>query len=454
MKRCNLVVASLATLATLATLAAPALAGGMVLPFRGVRDTQNGGALVAGSDEADGIWLNPAGIAHIKRKTLVVAAMHVKQGVDYTRIDSGNNEMETISNDHPGQPIPAIAFVSPVRDGRLVIGGGTWTPYAGLHRYAIDGTQRYGSISIAQTKILHLTFVAAYRVDDKLRVGATVQNMLTVLDSRVILSGCPGQTVCAPEDPEFDSDVRVKQTDVFAPTGSLGVQYDAHPKVTIGAMFQLPAFISGATGKLQTKLPSSGFYEGATVKGDEASVEMDLPASLHAGVEFRPNDKLRLEAALHVEFWGTHENITFTPRGMTIENVAGVGTYALGPSVIPRNYKTSYAPAIGGEYELGDATVGAGYSYETSAVEKGYVSPLTVDAAKHLFGLGGSYRFDSWSIGASLAIAKLADTDVSLEEAKVPQLSPVRGQPMDVMINAGRYESTYLLAGLRFGKGF
>lgn len=450
MKRLTSIVAALASLSVIS----PAFAGGMVLPFRGVRDTQNGGALVAGAEDADGMWLNPAGIAHIDAPTLVIAAMHVKQDVDYTRIDSGNNELDTISNDHPGQPIPAIGFVAPVGNGKLVLGGGTWTPYAGLHRYAIDGTQRYGSISIAQTKILHLTFAAAYRVSDKLRVGATVQNMVTVLDSRVVLSGCPGQTVCAPEDPEFDSDVRVKQTDVFAPTGSLGVQYDAHPKVTLGAMFQLPASISGATGKLQTKLPSSGFYEGATVQGDEASVEMDLPGSFHAGVEVRPTDRLRLEAALHVELWGTHEEITFTPKNMTIENVAGVGSYALGPSVIPRNYKTSYAPAIGGEYTLGQVTLGAGYSYETSAVEKGYVSPLTVDAAKHMVGLGGGYRGSSWTAGASLAIAKLADTDVSLAEAKVPQLSPVRGQPMDVMINAGRYESTYLLAGFRFGKTF
>src|SRR5688500_7372518 len=296
MKRFSSLVALLAT-------TAPVFAGGMVLPFRGVRDAERGGALVAGAGDADSIWLNPAGIANLTQMTLTVAAMYVDQQVDYARVDSGGNTMPSVSNDHPGQPIPTLAFVAPIGDGRLVIGGGTWTPYAGLHRYAIDGTQRYGSISIAQTKILHLTFAAAYRVNDKLRVGATIQNMVTALDSRVILSGCPGQTICAPEDPEFDSDVRVKQTDLFAPTGSIGVQYDAHPQVTVGAMFQLPAYISGAEGKLQAKLPASGFYEGATLVGDTASVEMDLPASIHAGVEYRPLPELRVEAALHVELW-------------------------------------------------------------------------------------------------------------------------------------------------------
>src|SRR5687768_12294205 len=122
--------------------AAPAYAGGMVLPFRGVRDTQRGGALVAGADDADAIWLNPAGIAHVSDTTIFLTTMYVDQQVDYTRIDSGGNALPTISNDHPGQPIPSFGVVVPVND-RLVVGGGSWTPYAGLHRYAIDGSQRY-----------------------------------------------------------------------------------------------------------------------------------------------------------------------------------------------------------------------------------------------------------------------------------------------------------------------
>jgi long-chain fatty acid transport protein len=433
--------------------AAPAAAGGMVLPFRGVRDTQRGGALVAGADDADAIWLNPAGIAHVADTSVFLTTMYVDQQVNYARIDSGGNQLPTISNEHPGQPIPSLGVVVPLGD-RLVLGAGTWTPYAGLHRYAIDGSQRYGSISIAETKILYATLAAAYRVTDRVRVGVTVQDVVTALDSRVVLSGCPGQTVCAPEDPEFDSDVRIRQTDVFAPSASFGVQVDASEHVTLGAMVQLPAKISGATGTLQTKLPSSGFYEGAQIMGDAASVDMTLPGSIHAGIEAHPSKMWKFEMALHVELWSEHEAITFTPKNMAIVNVAGVGTYELGPSTIPRHYRNSYSPSVGGEYTLGRTTIGAGYAYETAAAPLGYVSPLTVDATKHLFGLGGAYRAGSWNVGASVGVALLLDRDVSLADAKVPQLTPVRGQPSDVMINAGRYESKYVLAGVRLAKTF
>jgi len=75
-----------------------------------------------------------------------------------------------------------------------------------------------------------------------------------------------------------------------------------------------------------------------------------------------------------------------------------------------------------------------------------------VDSAKHLLGIGGGYEAGGWQIGASLGIAILADVQVSLAEARVPQLTPIRDQPGEVMVNAGSYRSRYLLAGLRFAR--
>jgi hypothetical protein len=49
---------------------------------------------------------------------------------------------------------------------------------------------------------------------------------------------------------------------------------------------------------------------------------------------------------------------------------------------------------------------------------------------------------------------KLADVDLAMADAKVPQLTPVRGQPSDVMVNAGSYQSHYVMAGVRCAKSF
>ncbi len=447
----------LAVISPIAALASDALAGGMVLPVKGVRDLERAGALVAGAEDADSLWLNPAGLANlVGTRSLLVGATYVNQQVDYERIDSGGNRMAPISNEYPGIGIPTLAAAFG-RGDKLVLAAGVTAPYSALHRYDVDGAQRYSSISLAESASVLVAVGVAYRVTPRLRVGATLQNAVTDLRSRVVLSGCPGQTVCAPEDPEFDADTKVDALDLFSPTGSLGVQYelgDRPPGITLGAMIQAPSKVSGE-GKLTTKLPSSGFYEGAVVVGDRARVEMTIPAMVRFGVEVRPDPALRVEAAVAVELWSMHDDITITPEDVRIENIAGVGTYEVGPTVIPRNYRNSYACSVGGEYELGpSARVGGGYAYETAAAPEGYVSVLTVDSSKHLLGLGASFHRGRWVAGASLGYVKLADVDVSLDEARIPQLTPVRGQPSDVMVNAGSYRSSYLLGGLRFSTRF
>jgi long-chain fatty acid transport protein len=432
-----------------------ALAGGMVLPVRGVRTVERAGALIAGADDADALWLDPAGLAHLAgdgNRALLFDAAYVYQTVDYTRIDSSGNQLAPVSNGQPGQPIPTLAGALGIGD-RLVIAGGIAAPYAGLHKYNDHGPQRYASVSLTGSAFVYVTFGAAYKVNDRLRVGATVMDVFSKVASQIVLSGCPGQTVCAPEDPEFDSLAQDTQTDYFAPSGSIGVQYDATSTATIGLAVQAPSRVS-ATGKFTARLPSSSFFQGARVVGDESELTLTLPAVVRAGIEVRPTPELRIEAALDVELWSMHDEIRISPHGVAIQNAAGVGTYVVGDVTIPRNYRTSFAPAIGVEWHGPSFMVGAGYSYETAAAPAGYVSVLTVDSTKHLVGVGGGYEANGWQIGASAGFVALSEVDVPLADAKVPQLTPIRDQPSTLMINAGTYKSHYIIAGLRFARRF
>ena len=42
---------------------------------------------------------------------------------------------------------------------------------------------------------------------------------------------------CAPEDHNFDLGMHITQTDYLAPSGSLGIQYDASAAITLGAVW-------------------------------------------------------------------------------------------------------------------------------------------------------------------------------------------------------------------------
>ncbi|MEZ4401965.1 MAG: outer membrane protein transport protein [Kofleriaceae bacterium] len=439
-------------LVAVALTAGPALAsaGGMYLPTRGVRPTARAGAFIAGADDVSALWFNPAGLAQLHRPSFLADAGFVHQAVAYDRIDSGGNPQPTVTNQAPGLPVPSLGYAHPVGD-RVVVAGGVWAPYAGLAKFAADGPQRYSSVDMSKSLIVTAGVGVAVRLG-RLRLGATLQDHLVALTSDIVLSGCPGQTVCAPEDPEFDSYNRIEQRSYFQPSGSLGVQYDATARVTVGAAVQLPVAVAGQ-GTLASRLPDSGFFNGAAVEGDRADISLTLPAALRAGVEVRPG-RWRVEAAVDVELWGAHDEILIEPKDVRIVGAPGVGTYEFGPIHLPRKYRTSYALQLGVEGRPSASlplTVRAGYSFETAAAPDAYLSVLTVDGAKHLVATGLGYRAGSWTIDGVVGFAAMGERHVDPTVGVAPQVNPIRdtsAAPLEVFVNWGDYRASWLIAGL------
>ena len=46
------------------------------------------------------------------------------------------------------------------------------------------------------------------------------------------------------------------------------------------------------------------------------------------------------------------------------------------------------------------------------------------------------------------------NVNLSLADAKIPQLTPIRDQPSEVYVNAGQYHTKYIVGGLRVSKQF
>lgn len=413
-----------------------------MLPIRGVRSLERAGALIAGADDADALFLDPAGLGHLAgdgRRALLFDVAYVYQPVTYT---PPGQPPET--NQLPGAPIPTIAGALGIGD-RLVIAGGIAEPYAGSHRYDATGAQRYASVSIAGSTFAVVAVGAAYVVSPRLRVGATLQDQIALLDLQLVASACPGTMTCAPTDASFDLPAHVHQAGYLSPSGSIGVQYEPSPVVAIGAAIQAPARVWG-TGTIALTPPTSSVFTGQAITGDQASLRFWLPPALRVGVEYHPGDALRVEAALDVELWSLHDQISIEPHGVML------GGSPVGPMTIARGYRTSFAPSLGAEYHAFGAMFGAGVGYETAAAPAGEVSVLAVDASKLIVGLGGGYAARGWQIGAAAGYARLAD--VAVTDPKVAQLQPIRPIPQPIYINGGTYQSSYLVAGIRAARRF
>ena len=447
---------------TACTISGTVHAGGLQLASRGVRPTARGGAFIAGADGLSSFGFNPAGVAALARDQHRYLALvdlgFVRQSARYTRIDSGMNPQPPVRNEAPGLPIPTVAAAMDIGDDGAVALG-IYAPYAGLGKYPEAGPQRYSLVDLSQSLLAIFEVTYGHQLGERVRLGVGLQNMVFYMDSTVAFSACPGQTICAPEDPEFDAVGKVTQLSPVNPSAVAGAQVEVTDWLRVGVAGQLPFFIGGS-GKIQTRLPSSGFFEGAEVRGDRAEVSFTLPAALRMGVEVAPLPGWKVELATQIEFWSQHDEFLIEPRGVRIEDAAGVGTYEVGALRIPRQFENTVAVNLGVEGQPLPSlplTALAGYSFETAAAPDEYLTVLTVDGTRHLIAAGAGYQLGAWKLDAALGFVMVADRQVAPDEGRAPQLSPIRDdsdEPLEVYVNWGQYTSSWLMIGAGASRAF
>ncbi|MBK9260081.1 MAG: outer membrane protein transport protein [Polyangiaceae bacterium] len=457
---------------TIASFGARADAAGLYLSERGVRPLGRGGAFVAGADDLGAIVYNPAGLADVG-KSLLLDATYVHFSSDYTRRtlvrQTDPNTGETISEQiqtldpvqgsAPFIPIPTLAF-SFVPADKWTVAFGLWAPYAGIATYpdTVNGRpapQRYSLLSLEGSILGVGGAYASYEVSPTLRIGAGLEILAGSFNTTVVFSGCvPDKFFCAPEQPEWDVLAEMSVGPIVAPSGNAGVIWLPHPKVRVGLSGHLPFWVRSG-GTIRTRLPSAAPFATAKQEGEDASVAFELPWNLRAGVEARPVDKLRLEAALAYDGWGVHDSIRVDPEGVALKNVVGFPeTYYIPPVNLQRQFQGAFSVRLGGEYRIpvgkAQIDVRAGFGFETSAVPNEYVSVLTIDSNKITPSIGAGLTLGALRLDMVVAHAVIFSQDVDPRQAKISQVSPVIANPAPNpnIINGGTYSASATMIGL------
>ncbi len=398
-----------AVAAALATLASGARAGGFYLVDRGVRPLGRGGAFVAGADDQHAVWYNPAGLSEAGNGLLVDGAL-VLFANTYTRTAQPDPSMPAVSfapvqGSGAPVPIPTLVVTHDFGLRHFRFAAGAYAPYAALPTYdsAPLAPQRYSLITLDGSALAVAGVWAAWKPHPMISVGAGVQVLIGSFVSQLAFSACPATVTCAPEDPQWDSLAQLNVGPIVAPTGNVGVRFNPHRVVSIGASFNLPITVD-AGARLDVRLPSAPFYDGARVEGNSAQVGFTLAPIARVGVEVRPTERTRVELAATWEGWSVHDAINLAPRGVRIVNARAVGTYEVGDVSLARNFQDVWSVRVGGEHRFDVGAYGitarAGFSYETSATPAAYTSVLTFDADKATVSLGaslarGRFRLDA-----------------------------------------------------------
>lgn len=452
----------------------PAYAGGLFTADRGVRPLGRGGAFVAGADDLHSIWYNPAGLAdagtsilvdfswlnyssEFRRRTQVADA-----GGTYRVVDSPEVKGTT-----PFLPIPTIAgSYNWGQRKEYTIAFGALAPYTAISSYplTVDGQpspSRYSLVSMDGSALLLMGGYFAYKPTEKIRIGGGLQAMVGKFASRVVFSASPSdRLIGAPEDPSYDALSQLDVGPIVAPSANFGAIAEPDPRVRLGLSAQLPFWIN-APATVKVRLPTAAPFDRAYQDGEDAQVRFRLPPILRAGVEYRPiregDSRLKIELAYVREFWSLHDSIDIRSENIRLYDVTGFPSpFGVAPISLPRNFQDSNSFRLGGEYSVKNLLrdywidLRAGISYETSGIPKEWVSPLTYDANKLVASVGGSVNIaPHWRMDGMAALALLDGTNVLPEEAQVPRINPVKGNPTATeAINGGSYSGRAIILGV------
>ncbi len=451
-------------------------AGGFWITDRGARPMARGFAFVAGADDPQSLWYNPAGLAWSGQQLMLDASYMFFDGT-YVRVDSGGRELGPVGIDILPIPIPGAGYSHPINE-EWTIGVGSFAPNAMLLNYDdyyVDGRfercdpddgdvrcvapQRYSLQTMKGSALAELAVAAAWRPREDLAIGFGAHILAGTFVAETTLTGCDGAICTRNENPEVDGAARLTVFPVFDIGPTAGITYDAGP-IRIGASFiWWPRAIRG-TAHMDVRIPSSPMFSGARVEGDEAKVTVDFPLQARLGVEVQPIEALRIEAAVVWEQWSSQTAMTIEPRNIWIRDVLAIGDYQVGPVSIPRNMNDVWSLRLGTTVSPlpdGSVEISFGANYENSSFDDEYLTALTIDTRKLVVAGGVSVRvMDGLYFDASYSHVFLEDRNVT--NSAVPQpnaIRPPQSEATAAYIGNGRYtmEANIVAAGLRYQFG-
>jgi long-chain fatty acid transport protein len=406
-------------------------------------------------------------LADVKRRTQVTDAAKTVRVYEYPKVSASS----------PFLPLPTIAFAARFgpavpnddpaapKEPQFAAGASLLAPNAALQTYpsTVDGRPsptRYSLISMEGSALLYISGHFAWKPVKQFRIGASFQLLAGSFKSTLMLNANPAdRLIGAPEDPQYDTLTELDAKPIIAPSGALGMIFEPTPAVRIGLSGQLPVWVNApATNKV--RLPSAAVFDRASQDGDGVRVKFRLPPILRAGVEVRvpmaEKREIRAELAYVREFWSMHDTIDIVPDGLALKGITGFPSPFTIPKIsLPRNFQDSNSFRLGGEFGMpigqdNRLTIRLGVNYETSAIPRAYLSALTVDMNKLTPGLGVGFNFgEKFRLDATYQRVIAFTVDVAPEEAAIPKVNPVAGNPTSgEAINGGTYSAGANILGL------
>lgn len=357
---------------------------------------------VAAADDASTIYFNPAGMTELHGIALTLGADVVIPGASLT--DKGSRNTSTgafIGNPasggvstpggsnggDPGSavPIPDFFISAPLANTGLSIGLGMSAPFGLKSRYTSNSFARYDSIdNLLETADFAPSL--AWKVNDWLSIGAGLDEQYALVK---LTTALPNPLVPGGPTVATDGNLALHGHD-WATGFNVGILLKPMDGTKIGISYR-----SAITHNFNGRVTFAGLAGPLAARNGTvgAAAALNLPDIVAVGISQQVTSKLTLLGEVDYTGWSKFSQIA-------IHLADGSGTL-----VTPENYRDTWSPSIGGEYQLTDTLkLRAGVKYDETPTVDGSRDTRVPDGNRVWVAGGLGWAFsDQLSFDASYA---------------------------------------------------
>ncbi len=376
-----------AAVCALFLVAVSAGAQGFRNPPEGPASISQAGAFVAQCDDASAVMHNPAGLVQVEGEQVVVGSTLL---FPFTSFKSGT--LDTEKKFSSGY-MPYAFYSTDLGGGNARFGIGLASPFGQSTEWGKNAVRHwnYAVSDYSSMRTAEMSAVMAFRISPELSAGLGLGICRSELDIDSLRVFPP------PYPPgEFREKIDVAGT-AAAPVG--GILYN-NGRVSAGL-----AFRAGYDMK------HSGTYSiPGIMLHEKASIEMEFPPCVSAGLAVYPEPGLKIELDAHWYGYSSLDVMKLSVRG-------------LGSVSMARDWKDSRMFSLGMEYRKSSRIkLRAGLGYISSPVPSSTWEPSIPDADSFIVSAGGEFETGFGTLGLGMGVNILKSIE--------------RGMPY-----AGKYES-------------
>lgn len=460
----------------LAMVSGAARASGFSFGDNGTKALMQGGAFTAQADDLTAIQYNPAGLAQLEGWSALADAQLINHQVSFLRQDPGFDPaapttlINTVDNSKSGLfflPFLGASYGVKLGGRTMTVGLGVYGPPSqgrytfptpnyekdAMGRYLEDpkkyAPQRYSLIS-NDIIILYPSLTVSYAIHPRFMVGASAQLVISHFNfKQAIFAGdALGQNPMRQlnENPDFDATVNVDVSGQVGFTGILGILAKPLDWLSVGASFRPPVPIH-ASGTLGITLGDFLATAGASVQGDKATLDINLPMELRVGVRATPIERLGVNADFVYNGWNAVDQILLTPVDVSL--TTSMGTTPVASFSIPKHWVATYSARVGASYDvIKYLTVHAGFLFETQAAPSQYYAIDFAHPQRVMITGGVTAHLGPVDVLAGIAFSPNVQTVITDSEVRRGQTDPsiTAGVVGDGIYNSGGFS---ILLGVR-----